>query len=198
MHQVKKSQTNLNIAHVALGSNLSSDLGDSVALIKSSLKLLAQQSIIIDKCSPFYETPAFPAGNGPNYVNAVIKVKTTLKPEALLQVLHSVEADLGRERGQRWESRVIDMDLLDYEGILLPDAKTYENWRNMPLEQQMTTWPEGLILPHPRIEDRAFVLIPLQAIDPDWLHPVTNEALDVLIARISPQDLDAVVPIPDC
>ncbi len=198
MHQEKNNQTNLKIAYIALGSNLSSELGDSVSLIKSAYELLSQQSIIIDKCSPFYETPAFPAGNGPNYVNTAIKIKTALKPEALLQVLHDVETQLGRERDIRWESRVIDVDLLDYQGMVLPDAKTYENWRNMPLEKQITTWPEELILPHPRIEDRAFVLVPLQFIEPKWVHPNTKDIISKLISRISPQDLDAVVPISDC
>ncbi|KAB7614804.1 2-amino-4-hydroxy-6-hydroxymethyldihydropteridine diphosphokinase [Amylibacter sp. SFDW26] len=198
MHQVKKTETNLKIAYIALGSNLSSELGDSVSLVKSAYELLLQQSIIIDKSSPIYETPAFPAGNGPNYVNTVIKIKTALKPDALLRVLHSIEDDLGRTREVRWGARVIDIDLLDYDGLLLPNTGIYEKWRNMPLEQQISTWPEGLILPHPRIEDRAFVLVPLKSIEPDWVHPVTKETLDVLIARIPPHDLDAVVLISDC
>ncbi len=198
MHQAKNSQTNLKIAYIALGSNLSSKLGNSVSLVNSAYQLLTQKSIIIDKCSPFYETPAFPAGNGPNYVNTVVKIKTALEPEALLQVLHDVETQLGREREVRWESRVIDIDLLDYDGILLPDTKTHENWRNMPLEQQISVWPEELILPHPRIEDRAFVLVPLRSIEPNWVHPVTKETLDAIISRILPQDLDVVVPISDC
>ncbi len=198
MHQVKKTETNLKIAYIALGSNLSNASGDSAFLVKSAYKLLAQESIIIDKCSPIFETPAFPAGSGPNYVNTVIKVKTEHGAEALLDVLHSVEAELGRERDQRWESRVIDLDLLDYDGVLRPDAKIYEKWRNMPLEQQISTWPDGLILPHPRIEDRAFVLVPLKSIEPNWVHPVSRESIDMLLERISPQDLDAVVLISDC
>jgi len=194
----KSSETNLKTVYVSLGSNQSGDCDVSKSFVKSAYRLLAQKSIIIDECSPFYETPAFPAGSGPNYVNTVIKARTSLSPDAMLQVLHSVEAELGRARSKRWEARVIDIDILDYEGVVLPDLQTHKTWRDMPLEQQLTIWPDGLILPHPRIQDRAFVLVPLRTIAPDWVHPVTKETIDVLLGRLPPQDLETVVVISDC
>lgn len=92
----------------------------------------------------------------------VVEVDTDLAPQPLLALLHDVEAIFGRVRRERWEARVLDLDLIDYRG-----------------RQSLTG--ESPILPHPRLQERLFVLLPLQEIAPDWRHPVTGMDLPTLL-----------------
>jgi len=193
LDQVENIKVNQKAVYLAFGSNQADHLKDSVAIIQSSYALLMANSVNITTFSPFFQTPAFPAGNGPDYVNSVVCAQTSLNQNDLLAVLHDIEATLGRERKQRWGARVIDIDLLDYQGCILPTLEIYKYWRNMTLELQKTSWPGDLILPHPRIQDRGFVLVPLKAVAPDWVHPVTHESIDVLIERIDPNELKEIV-----
>lgn len=198
MHQAKNAKTNQKTVYLAFGSNQKTQLKGSVQIIQSSYALLLSLKCFTNSIfSPFFQTPAFPAGNGPDYVNTVVRAETDLTPQALLTVLHGVESDLGRTRQKRWGSRVIDIDLLDYEGCILPSPEVYRRWRDMSLEEQKQKWPDELILPHPRIQDRGFVLVPLKAVAPDWVHPVSNEGIDTLISRIDRQELQKIVQISD-
>jgi 2-amino-4-hydroxy-6-hydroxymethyldihydropteridine diphosphokinase len=196
MHQVKNDRTNLKAVYLAFGTNENKQFGHIYEAIEVSYGLLQDKYLRILKFSPFYKTPAFPVGNGPDYVNSVIKAETSLSPDDLLSALHEMENQLGRVRQKRWGPRVIDIDLLDYQGQVLPSRKKYQKWYDMPLELQKTTWPDDLILPHPRLQDRGFVLVPLRAVAPDWVHPVTGEKIDTLIAQIDSDELKQIVQLP--
>jgi len=195
MLQAKNDRTNQKTVYLAFGANECGEFEQVLDIIYLSYSLLHKEYLTKVEYSPIYQTPAFPAGNGPDYVNSVVKAKTSLSPNELLAAIHDVENRLGRTRDQRWGSRVIDIDLLDYDGHIFPSLETYRHWCDMPLELQKTTWPEGLILPHPRIQDRGFVLIPLQAVAPDWVHPVTGVDIDTLVGDIDPQELQKIVRI---
>jgi 2-amino-4-hydroxy-6-hydroxymethyldihydropteridine diphosphokinase len=195
VYQVKNRSNNQTSIYLAFGSNQAERLKSSVELIKSAYELLVDRHVNITTFSPFYQTPAFPVGNGPDYVNSVIEVETAMQPQALLAVLHDIEKQLGRERVERWGTRTIDIDLLDYAGCVQPSPEGYKKWRNMSLEMQKITWPDGLILPHPRIQDRGFVLVPLKSVAPNWMHPVSSESIDALIAQIDKQDLEKIIKI---
>ena len=121
--------------------------------------------------SPLYQTPAFPPGSGDDYVNAVVSVDTGQAAPAVIRALHDIEAQMGRTRKKRWEARTLDLDLVALGDLVLPDADTHAQWRALPLEEQMTKAPDLLILPHPRVQERAFVLVPLADVAPDWVHP---------------------------
>ena len=84
--------------------------------------------------SRFFRTPAFPAGSGPDYVNAAALLETVLDPEALLAYLHGIEADLGRTRRVRWAERTIDLDIVFHGDSLLPDAATVQTWIDLPAD----------------------------------------------------------------
>ena len=112
--------------------------------------------------SRFYESEPIPKSDQPWFVNAVCAVDTELSPNDLLHKLHEIESELGRERRIRWEARIIDLDILAYHDLVLPSGGG---------------WPasNGIIIPHPRLQDRLFVLKPLMDICPDWKHPVLDK-----------------------
>ncbi len=109
-----------------------------------------------------------------------------------MAILHIVENKFGRERHQRWAARTLDIDLLAVGDQVLPDAETYSMWYKLTPEEQQKTVPDQLILPHPRLQDRAFVLAPLADVAPDWLHPVLNKTVAQLLADLPTSAMDGV------
>jgi len=160
---------------LALGSNVSNDLQDSYDLVKKSISELCKKTIKKINISNFYQTPAFPIGAGPDFINCVISAYTELDSLALLEELHWIEAKFGRKRLKRWEQRALDIDLLDYDFNIKPNITYVQEWLNMPLGQQLKQIPNQLILPHPRLQERAFVLIPMVDVAPDWMHPILGK-----------------------
>ena len=167
-------------SHIAIGANMNSAHGGRRATLETALALFSAENMKIVAQSSWYETPAFPAGNGPDYVNAVVAVETTLAPAAQLAALHRIEAEMGRARLKRWGARLCDLDMLAVDDAVLPDVATWRRWADLPLEAQMRLAPEQLILPHPRLQDRAFVLVPFAEIAPDWQHPVLHKSASAL------------------
>ena len=161
-------------ALLGLGGNLPWNGKDPLNIQQEALSLLKSKGLTVSKVSRFHATPCFPAGAGPDYVNAAAVLETALAPDHLLDILHEVEAHFGRTRQRRWGGRTLDLDLIAVADQVLPDLAGWTHWRNLPAELQMAQAPQTLILPHPRLQDRAFVLIPLMDIAPDWRHPVTG------------------------
>lgn len=154
---------------IALGANLpSADYGSPRATLEAALSLLARESIAILQRSSWWQSGPQPASEQPDFINGLVEVETALSPAELLSVLHRVESACGRVRQQRWEARVLDLDLIDYRGT----RRTGEGG--------------GPVLPHPRLSERLFVLLPLQEIAPEWRHPASNAALPELIAAAHP------------
>ncbi|WP_370208168.1 2-amino-4-hydroxy-6-hydroxymethyldihydropteridine diphosphokinase, partial [Pararhodobacter marinus] len=145
--------------------------------------------------SRFYVTPAFPAGAGPDFVNACVAVESDLSPAEMLALCHRIEADLGRVRKERWGQRVIDVDLLACGDRVLPDGETLRRWMALPLARQMKEAPGELILPHPRLHERGFVLVPLADVAPDWVHPVLGRSVAQMLAALAPEEIAAIRPI---
>jgi 2-amino-4-hydroxy-6-hydroxymethyldihydropteridine diphosphokinase len=168
---------------IAFGSNLFNQFTESVRVINAAIEELSSLGLVLVRTSGFYRTPAFPKDSGPDFVNGVVLCETSLAAGQVIAALHSVETLLGRTRKQRWEARVIDLDLIDFDGQIIPNRAVQAVWRELPLDQQMTQTPEQLILPHPRVQDRPFVLIPMRDVVPDWADPVSGQTIDALIAR---------------
>lgn len=110
---------------------------------------------------------------------------------ALLALLHRAEAEFGRVRMTRWAGRTLDIDLLALGDSVLPDAETQTRWRNLPPADQQRKTPEEVILPHPRLQDRAFVLVPLADVAPDWRHPLLGLTVLEMRAALDPADVAA-------
>jgi 2-amino-4-hydroxy-6-hydroxymethyldihydropteridine diphosphokinase len=155
---------------IALGANLPSQTGAPRETLLAALDRLPQYGIEVLRVSPFYASEAWPDPNDPPYVNAVAIVSTELSPPDLLVKLHAVEASFGRERSAANAPRTIDLDLIDYDG-------------------RVEDGPP--VLPHPRMDGRAFVLVPLADVAPGWRHPITHGTVEALIAAL-PREPDAL------
>jgi 2-amino-4-hydroxy-6-hydroxymethyldihydropteridine diphosphokinase len=165
-------------------------------MIVRALAALSAAGLPVRAVSRFFRTPAFPAGSGPDFVNACAAVDPGGRdPEAVLAVLHGIEADLGRVRLTRWGARVIDLDLLAMGDAILPDPATEAEWRNLPPETQAQVAPDRLILPHPRLSERGFVLIPLADIAPLWRHPATGQSVAAMAKALPEAEKAQIWPL---
>lgn len=177
---------------VALGSNATSQHGDPVRTVESAMRALDGGGLRLAARSRLYRTPFVPAASAPDVVNAAALLDTELPPEAVLERLHAIEADFSRTRKTRWGNRTLDLDLLIVGDHVLPDLATYRAWRDLPAEEQRARAPDRLVLPHPRMAERAFVLVPAADIAPDMRHPVLGRSLAELRDALPAEDLAAV------
>jgi 2-amino-4-hydroxy-6-hydroxymethyldihydropteridine diphosphokinase len=184
-------------ALIALGANLPFERDPPAATLQQAIKALSTEGLDVLAVSRFYATPCFPAGAGPDYVNAAVLVECSHPPDlaSILRGLHQVEARFGRKRVQRWGMRTLDLDLLAVGDSVLPDPATQDAWRTLAADEQSQQVPDQLILPHPRLQDRAFVLVPLADIAPDWVHPRTGRSVREMLAALPEADRDAVKPL---
>jgi len=183
------------MAAIGLGSNSPSVAGSPRETLVAALGALSGPGLSVTAVSRFFRTPAFPPGSGPDFVNAAACIDTALTPAALLDHLHRVEARFGRERKARWAARTLDIDLLSVGDAIAPDADTLRRWMSLDPARQRQETPDRLILPHPRIQDRAFVLIPLAEIAPRWVHPLTGADIGAMLAALPEAEKAAVWPI---
>ena len=145
--------------YLALGTNL----GDRSANLRAAIAALPPAVHGIQE-SPVYETPPWGFTDQPAFLNMVLKGETALEPVELLQRLKNLETRLGRQPSFRWGPRRIDMDILFYADLVL-DIK-------------------GLVIPHPHLHERAFVLVPLADLAPDLVHPVICKPVSDLLAMV--------------
>lgn len=124
--------------------------------------------------SNLYATPAVPEGSGPEFVNAALATRISADPERILAVLHECEAENDRERQERWGPRTLDLDLICCGEAVLPDPHEVREWINLSQDRQRVETPDRLILPHPRLQDRSFVLVPMAEVAPGWRHPLLD------------------------
>jgi 2-amino-4-hydroxy-6-hydroxymethyldihydropteridine diphosphokinase len=155
--------------YIGLGANLPHPrFGPPRATLEHVLELLPGLGLTILRRSGWYESAPVPVSDQPWYVNGVVHAATGLSPQEALAGLHGIEAELGRARGELNAARSVDLDILSIGKIILDG-------------------PEPPIVPHPRMDSRAFVLLPLAEIAPDWRHPITGVPISELIRRL-PRD----------
>ena len=147
----------LQQAYISLGGNL----GNTAEIFEQALQVIERLAGDISKKSSLYQTAAWGNTQQPDFLNQVILIQTTLSPNKLLDTLLTIELKFGRERKEHWGPRTLDLDLLFFDDFILNK--------------------DQLILPHPRIPERKFILIPLQEIAADWLHPVEQKTIQQLV-----------------
>ena len=152
---------------IALGTNLPFQGLEGPALLLAALESIAGAHVKVRNRSSFWASPPWPPDleGQPPYVNAVAEIDPgPLDAPGLFALLTKIEAEYGRERRDRWAARTLDLDIIDFKGAV-------GEWN-------------GIALPHPRIQERAFVLAPLADIAPDWRHPVLDRSASDLLARL--------------
>lgn len=182
-------------ALIALGGNLPLNGALPTSVLQQALRALAELGLPAVQTSRFFQTPCFPAGAGPDYINAAARLKTDLPAHEVLALLHAVEAQFGRARTTRWAGRTLDLDLLALGDAVLPDAAGWQHWVDLAPDQQGKIAPDQLILPHPRLQDRAFVLVPLAEIAPDWRHPMRGQTVLQMLQARPQSEIDTIRPV---
>ena len=180
---------------LALGGNLPLEGETPDQTLRAALKRLDEKGIRLVKVSRFFETPCFPPGAGPDYVNAAALVESSFDARQMLERLHEIEAEFGRAREQRWGMRTLDIDLIGGGDLVLPDRETYAAWRDLDLATQMKATPDQLILPHPRMHERAFVLVPVHDVAPTWIHPILGKSVAEMLDAVPESERKAVRPL---
>ena len=184
-------------ALVAFGANLNFGSISPDQTITAAVAALSAEGLPVARLSNLYQTPCFPAGAGPDYVNAAASIPLRQDQSAaeVLAILHRVEARFGRERLQRWGMRTLDIDLLALGDSVLPDQAAFQRWHDMPSQLQRSAVPDQLILPHPRLQDRAFVLVPLADVAPDWCHPVLQKTVVQMLQALPADEVAQVIAL---
>lgn len=156
---------------IAIGANLPGPAGATPLVVcRAAVEALrGLPGLRLAGVSHWYETAPLPPAGQPMYVNGVARLEGDADPAWLLARLHAIEAQAGRRRGVRNAARTLDLDLIDHHGLI----------RDAP----------DPVLPHPRAQDRAFVLIPLADVAPEWRHPRLGRWVADLIAALPPQDI---------
>ena len=180
---------------LALGSNATENVRDNLQILGVSLDRIKTAGIRILSVSPTYRTAAFPAGSGPDFANACALAESDAPPAEVLATLHAIESAMGRVRSRRWGQRVIDLDLLAAGEAILPGRDVLSHWMTLPPERQSKEAPGQLILPHPRLHQRAFVLVPMADVAPDWVHPVLGLSVRQMRDALEPAEIAAIRPI---
>lgn len=155
---------------IALGSNLDGPWGTPRNTLTRAIAEMPQHNIRVLSVSTCIETAPYGVTKQSSFVNAVVVVQTALAPETLLHALHLIEARAGRKRLKRWGPRTLDLDILDYNSQIRKSARTDI---------------KPLVLPHPGISLRRFVLEPLAEIAPRWKHPVTRKTAALTLRQLN-------------
>ena len=167
---MKKQDISKNqVRNIFLG--IGSNLGNRILNIEKAKSLLFESGIFFISVSNYYETPSWPDPKKPKFINIVLKVTCKHKPQEMINLCKIIEAKLGRKQSPKNSPRVCDIDIIDFGGLVLKNK---------------------LSLPHARMHERNFVLLPLFEIEKEWVHPIKNVNIKKLILSLSNKDIRSI------
>ena len=187
-----------NTVFVAFGANLPGPYGKPETSVAHAIERMETWGDTILHGSLLYRTPAFPPGAGADYVNAVVAVKVENVTRFITDAI-AIEAAFRRaeERAMgRWKPRTIDIDIVAVGQAIWPDADTHDMLRTLP-QIERTKGEHGIVVPHPSMHERSFVLKPMAYFAPDWVHPILGKTVHEMAEACPEEDLAAVRPIED-
>ncbi len=153
---------------IGIGGNLPSEkFGSTMRTLEQTLQFIDANLCRVVRCSPWYRSAPMPINADPDYLNAVAEINTLLPATELMSQLHDVEKQFGRVRSVKNASRTVDLDLLIYHDQVIE------------IEGE-----GGLRVPHPRMTERAFVLLPFFDLEKDWMHPIRKQKIFNLIQNL--------------
>ena len=164
------SENRVKLIYLGVGSNL----GNRKRNIEKAKLKLYNNNIIILQSSSYYETLSWPNTNNPKFLNIVLKIKSNLSPSKLLKICKRIETELGRKKSTKNSPRICDIDIIDYKSQKIKS---------------------DIILPHPRMSERNFVLFPLFEINKNWKHPVSKVDIKRLIISLPIKDIRSIKQI---
>ena len=163
-------ENQVKFVYLAIGSNL----GNKRINIERAKYELSQKNIKIIISSSYYESLSWPNPKNPKFLNIVLKISTSVKPLDLLNICKEIEKKIGRKKTFKNSPRECDIDLIDYDNKIMK---------------------KGIILPHPRMQDRNFVIFPLFEINKNWIHPITKISIKKLILSLPNIDITSIKQI---
>ena len=166
------SENQAKFVYLGIGSNLT----NKKLNIEKAKFQIEKNGIKIEACSSFYETDSWPNNNFPKYFNIVLRAKTFFKPQDLLKKIKEIEVLIGRKTSLKNYPRICDIDIIDY------------NQKNLKINNNN----QKLIIPHPKLHERNFVLLPLYEIAKNWLHPKKNKKISELLRDLSVNNLRSI------
>lgn len=181
----------------AIGGNTPNGSMQSLDVVRRAVVDLGSVGFQVTAVSALYQTPAYPAGSGADFINAAVAFDSRKSPDEVLAIFHDIERLRGRQRQERWGPRTLDLDLLAQGARVLPDRATWRHWWAIPAAEQRDSTPDRLVLPHPRLQDRGFVLIPLRDIAPAWRHPVLERSVAEMCADLPACEVESVLKLAD-
>ncbi len=161
----------MSVVALSLGSNL----GDRLQILRKAVDSLKKMGFVITASSDVFETPPWGVKDQPRFLNACVLAETRLSPEETLAAVKAIEESLGRTRTWKWGPRLIDLDIIFYDSLIL---KTPE-----------------LTIPHPEMARRAFVLLPLAQAAPYWRHPETGFTAEEMARALPPEETEGLIQI---
>lgn len=167
-----------NVCFLGLGSNLPYGNLSPAETVRAAIEALSDAGVSEIKTSPFYGTSPVPKSDQPDFVNCVVTGQTSLKAAALLHACQRIEMSFGRKRDDRWGARTLDVDILSYNNDVVPARADWQAIASRAAEGAVIP---DLVLPHPQLHRRAFVLVPLCDLVPGWAHPVFGSCADDLL-----------------
>ena len=178
---------------ISFGANLSGPFGSPYETLLRVFQELILRGFVIERKSKPYSSLAFPNPTDPKFLNCCLKISVNCDALSLLNCLKSIEVKMGRQKNYRWSSRTCDLDLLSFGDEVRPNNEILGYWLRMPLREQIAQTPMQLLLPHPRIQDRAFILKPLLEIAAGWKHPILNLSVKELFDSLPKEQRDSVL-----